>query len=44
MTKKEKREKLNKLIKQSAPDWLTEDEYRKYLKNYSSLKQSFDTE
>ena len=23
---------------------MTEDEYRKYLKNYSSLKQSFDTE
>jgi hypothetical protein len=45
MTNKQKREKLDKLIKQSAPDWLTESEYENYLKNYSTLKLKFnDTE
>ena len=42
MNKKEKTVKLNRLIKQEAPDWLTDEEYQLYTKKRSTLRANFE--
>ena len=44
MNKKQKTVKLDRLIKQEAPDWLNDEEYQLYTKKRSTLRVNFNVE
>ena len=44
MNKQQRTVKLDRLIKQEAPDWLTDEEYQIYNERRSTLRANFEVE